>query len=509
MKPPLITLIKNNCSYDGNPSEDPQQHISTFLRTCNAVKTDGSDHDTYKILLFPFSLKGEAAQWFETFPQGSITSWDDLVTKLLAKFTSSKQIIQLKEEEHLFTQGDEEPLFKAWERYKKATDKVGFRAFYEGLTPETRKAVDYFSDGLLKATTTAQGIADLNDKGVNNQHSFEKPQNAISEKEVTNGEGVNAFKDLNRQMHHQPQQNMELSAAVNAKFPPWRPHSYLRMRESQHQEQGSFHQGNSMTTTNQHHPPTNTTQGQYSQHRHSQTHLNWRRNKYQNHKPRDFNYNNPNFTNQQKHHYINNNHHMPPLHPPFQPLTSHNQPISQDSRRITNLEILIERMMKHQEETTRNQEMLIKGIEEQIAQLAKYFAEMGEKKANTFTRTIEDKLANNEDAIKKAGWKRIMEDNEKILDKGCTSQEEDNKEFFQGETEDRTKEKQKAPTGKFSPGDRVMINIQTMKVSPQLSEHYIVTKILPQEFIEVIKEETGRKFTVKKDKLRHCNFQPP
>ena len=147
MKPPLITLIKNNCSYDGNPSEDPQQHISTFLRTCNAVKTDGPDHDTYKILLFPFSLKGEAAQWFETFPQGSITSWDDLVTKFLAKFTSSREIIQLKEEEHLFTQGDEEPLFKAWERYKKATDKVGFRAFYEGLTPETRKAVDYFSDG--------------------------------------------------------------------------------------------------------------------------------------------------------------------------------------------------------------------------------------------------------------------------------------------------------------------------------------------------------------------------
>ncbi|KAL4381131.1 hypothetical protein AHAS_Ahas04G0102800 [Arachis hypogaea] len=142
----------------------------------------------------------------------------------------------MKGEEHLFTQGDEEPLFKAWERYKKVTDKVGFRAFYEGLTPETRKAVDYFSDGLLKATTTAQGIADFNDKGVNNQHSFEKPQNAISEKEVMNIEGVNAFKDLNRQSHHQPQQNMELSAAVNAKFPPWRPHSYLRMRESQHQE---------------------------------------------------------------------------------------------------------------------------------------------------------------------------------------------------------------------------------------------------------------------------------
>ncbi|KAL4356874.1 hypothetical protein AHAS_Ahas09G0130300 [Arachis hypogaea] len=153
--------------------------------------------------------------------------------------------------------------------------------------------------------------------------------------------------------------------------------------------------------------------------------------------------------------------------------------------------------------------MLIKGIEEQIAQLVKYFAEMGEKKSNTFLKTIEDKPTDNEDATKKEGWKRIIEDNEKTLDKGSTSQEKHNKEFFQGETEDRTKEKQKIPTGKFSLGDRVMINIQTMKVSPQLSDHYIVTKILPQEFIEVIKEETGRKFTVKKDKLRHCDFQPP
>ncbi|KAL4391208.1 hypothetical protein AHAS_Ahas03G0222100 [Arachis hypogaea] len=193
-----------------------------------------------------------------------------------------------------------------------------------------------------------------------------------------NIEGMNAFKDLNKQMHHQTQQNMELrdrkvdclqTAAVNAQFPPWRPHSYLRMRESQHQEQGSFNQGNSLIANNQHHSPTNTTQSQYSQHRHSQTHPNWRRNEYQNHKPRDVNYNNPSFTNQQKHHYSNNNHYIPPQHPPLQPLTSHNQPISQDSQRITNLEILMERMLKHQEEITKNQEISIRGIEGQLAQL--------------------------------------------------------------------------------------------------------------------------------------------
>ncbi|KAL4371335.1 hypothetical protein AHAS_Ahas06G0155500 [Arachis hypogaea] len=223
-------------------------------------------------------------------------------------------------------------------------------------------------------------------------------------------EGMKASMNLNNQTQHQTQQHMGLrdgkvdglqSAAVNAKFPPWRPHSYLRMGEARYQEQRSFNQGKSMTTNNQHHLSTSANQSQYSQNTHCQTHSNWRRTENQNHEPRNFNYNNPNFSNHKKYHYSNNNHYMPPSHPLFQPLTSHNQPISQDSQRITDLEILIERMMKHQEETTRNQEMLIRGIEEQIAQLAKYFAEMGEKKPNTFLKTIEDKPTNNEDATKK------------------------------------------------------------------------------------------------------------
>ncbi|KAL4344397.1 hypothetical protein AHAS_Ahas11G0174300 [Arachis hypogaea] len=86
------------------------------------------------------------------------------------------------------------------------------------------------------------------------------------------------------------------------------------------------------------------------------THSNWRGVEDQNQRPRDLNYNNPNFTNQQKHHHTNNNHYTPPQHPPFQPPTLHNQLISQDSQRITNLEILIERMMKHQEVTMKDQE---------------------------------------------------------------------------------------------------------------------------------------------------------
>ena len=39
LKPQLITLVQNNCSYGGGPLEDPNQHLSTFLRICDTVKT--------------------------------------------------------------------------------------------------------------------------------------------------------------------------------------------------------------------------------------------------------------------------------------------------------------------------------------------------------------------------------------------------------------------------------------------------------------------------------------
>ncbi|XP_057755922.1 uncharacterized protein LOC130975107 [Arachis stenosperma] len=336
MKPQLITLIKNNCSFVGSPLEDPKQHISTFLRTCGVVNLEGVNHDTWKLSLFPFSLKDEAAQWLETMPQGSITSWDELVTKFLTKFTSSQQNIKMKEGIQPFIQGEEESLFKPGEKCKKANDKEDFRAFYIGLTPETRRAVDYVLDNLFKATAAGQGTTEFKNKRANNQHSPETPQNAISDEEIKNLEGMKAIMNQSKQLHQQTQQQLGSiarqidflhSTTVKAQFPPWKPHSYLRMRESHYHEQ------------------------------------------------RDFKYNNPNF---------------PTLQPHYTP---HNQPSPQDFQRITNLEILVERMMTHQEVISKNNEESIGRIERQIKQLAKNITEVSEEMAKGKESLIQDELS--------------------------------------------------------------------------------------------------------------------
>ena len=61
LKSQLITLVQNNCSFGGGPLEDPNQHLSTFLRICDTVKSNGVNPETYKLLLFPFSLRDKAA----------------------------------------------------------------------------------------------------------------------------------------------------------------------------------------------------------------------------------------------------------------------------------------------------------------------------------------------------------------------------------------------------------------------------------------------------------------
>ena len=131
LKPQLITLVQNNCSYGGGPLEDPNQHLSTFLRICNTVKTNGVHPDNYKLLLFPFSLKDKATQWLESFPRDSINNWEDLVSKFLAKFYPPQRIIRLKTEVQTFTQMDTEPLYEAWERYKALIRKCPPEMFNE------------------------------------------------------------------------------------------------------------------------------------------------------------------------------------------------------------------------------------------------------------------------------------------------------------------------------------------------------------------------------------------
>ena len=65
------------------------------------------------------------------------------------------------------------------------------------------------------------------------------------------------------------------------------------------------------------------------------------------------------------------------------------------------------------------------------------------------------------------------------------------------------------PTEGFSKGDKVQLIYQQLETSPHTDDYYTVNKILSLEHIEIDHQGTKRRLTVRGDKLRHHNHQPP
>jgi len=83
IKPALIYSMQQN-QFSGSPTEDPNLHISTFLRLGGTLK---ANQEAVRRHLFPFSLRDRASAWFHSLQVGSITSWDQMRQAFLARFS--------------------------------------------------------------------------------------------------------------------------------------------------------------------------------------------------------------------------------------------------------------------------------------------------------------------------------------------------------------------------------------------------------------------------------------
>nr|GFB95381.1 reverse transcriptase domain-containing protein [Tanacetum cinerariifolium] len=135
LKQTLINLVQSN------------QVTSTF-------RHPEVPNTTVKLLLFPFSLEGEARIWLDKEPSRSILTWEDLVSKFINQFFPPSKTTYLRNEITNFLQKSIETFNEAWERFKDLLHLLrqypyhGFSelhqldTFYNALNPNDQDTLD-------------------------------------------------------------------------------------------------------------------------------------------------------------------------------------------------------------------------------------------------------------------------------------------------------------------------------------------------------------------------------
>nr|GEZ79116.1 hypothetical protein [Tanacetum cinerariifolium] len=136
--------------------QDPHNHLLFFNKVTSTFRHPEVPNTTIKLLLFPFSLEGEARIWLDKEPPRSILTWEDLVSKFINQFFPPSKTTYLRNEIINFLQKPNETFNEAWERFKDLLRQCphhGFSelhqldTFYNALNPNAQDALDFAAGG--------------------------------------------------------------------------------------------------------------------------------------------------------------------------------------------------------------------------------------------------------------------------------------------------------------------------------------------------------------------------
>nr|GEY36448.1 reverse transcriptase domain-containing protein [Tanacetum cinerariifolium] len=153
LKQTLINLVQSN-QFTGR--QDPHNHLCFFNKVTSTFRHPEVPNTTVKLLLFPFSLEGDARSWLDKEPQRSILTWEDLVSKFINQFFPPSKTTYLRHEITNFLQKYNETFNEAWERFKDLLRQCphhGFSelhqldTFYNALNTNDRDALDSAASG--------------------------------------------------------------------------------------------------------------------------------------------------------------------------------------------------------------------------------------------------------------------------------------------------------------------------------------------------------------------------
>ncbi|GKC99010.1 reverse transcriptase domain-containing protein, partial [Tanacetum coccineum] len=170
LKQPLINLVQSN-KFTGR--QDPHNHLRFFNKVTSTFRHPEVPNTSIKLLLFPFSLDGEARDWLDKEPPRSILTWDDLVSKFINQFFPPSKTTYYRNEIITFYQKPNETFNEAWERFKgllRQCPHHGFSelhqldTFYNSLNTNDQDALDSAAGGNFLDKMPRDGLAIIESK---------------------------------------------------------------------------------------------------------------------------------------------------------------------------------------------------------------------------------------------------------------------------------------------------------------------------------------------------------
>ncbi|CAL1359484.1 unnamed protein product [Linum trigynum] len=70
----VITMLRGLVVFRGKEGECPRSHLRRFHELIDGIKINEVPADAIQLRYFPFTLEGQAKEWLETSPPGSITT---------------------------------------------------------------------------------------------------------------------------------------------------------------------------------------------------------------------------------------------------------------------------------------------------------------------------------------------------------------------------------------------------------------------------------------------------
>ncbi|CAJ2667314.1 unnamed protein product [Trifolium pratense] len=273
LKPSLLSAVQQN-QFSGNPTDDPNLHLSIFLQYADTVKANGVSPEAIRLRLFPFSLRDKARAWLQSLPSNSVATWNELKKVFLARYFPPSKTAMLRAQINGFRQRDNESLFEAWERYKEMIricphhgleNWLIIHTFYNGLLYNTRMTIDAAAGGALmdkpynQAYQLIESMAQNHYQWGNERTTVEKPQTKGGMYEISNMDHINAKLDALTQkiesLTNAPKatvaatiQNCELCGAQSHTI------AECRLLTEAPTDQVNYTQGNSYNQNQRNHP---------------------------------------------------------------------------------------------------------------------------------------------------------------------------------------------------------------------------------------------------------------